>query len=79
MQPSALHQLSWMLSAALKLDPVAPFYGALCVYSTSASLTVAYNVGALAGTFYAMQMASGIVIAMSYEASSAGAFMSLDR
>ncbi len=63
---------------ALRLDPVTPLYGALCVYSTSANLTVAYNAGALAGTFYALQMASGIVIAMSYEASPAGAFVSLD-
>ena len=48
------------------------------MYSAPAALTVSYNVGALAGVMYGMQVASGITVAMSYVASDAAAFHALD-
>ena len=48
------------------------------LYSTSSNLTVAYNVGAMAGVLYAVQVSSGIVVAMSYVASEEYSFSALD-
>ena len=49
----------------------------LCTYSTSASLSAAYNLGALAGILYTVQLSSGVLIAMSYVASE-DAYSALD-
>ena len=49
----------------------------LCTYSTSAALSAAYNLGALAGILYAVQLSSGVLIAMSYVASE-DAYSALD-
>jgi len=60
------------------MDPVASTNHTLQLYTTTANLTGAYNVGALAGVLYGIQVASGVVIAMSYVASDEGAFVALD-
>lgn len=48
------------------------------MYSTTSNLTVAYNVGAMGGVMYTMQVISGVVIAMSYVASEEYSFPTLD-
>lgn len=50
----------------------------LCTYSTHANLSIVYNMGAAAGIMLAIQIGSGIVIAMSYVASADVAFSTLD-
>ena len=49
----------------------------LCIYNTTAVLTLAYNAGAIAGTMYVLQMGSGILMVMMYTAAE-DAFMLLD-
>ena len=41
-------------------------HSTLCLYSTTANLTIAYNVGAIDGMTYALHVSSGVIIAMSY-------------
>lgn len=53
-------------------------HSTLVMYSTTANLTLAYNVGAMGGVMYALQVSSGIVIAMSYVASEDYSFPALD-
>lgn len=48
------------------------------MYSTTANLTIAYNIGAGAGMMYVVQVGSGVVIAMSYVASEEYSFSTLD-
>ena len=67
-----------MLGYAVMLDPVAPVYSSACIYSTSANLTIAYNMGVLSLVFYAMQVGSGVLMAMAYNASTDHAFIVLD-
>ena len=67
-----------MLGSLLLVDPVVPLQSMLTIYSTTANLSVAYNVGATAGVSYAIQVSSGVVIAMSYVASDDHAFGTLD-
>jgi quinol-cytochrome oxidoreductase complex cytochrome b subunit len=67
-----------MLGMLWMVDPVVPVHGMLSIYSTTSNLTVAYNVGATAGVSYALQVSSGLVIAMSYVASDAMSFCTLD-
>lgn len=50
----------------------------LCSYSTHSNLSVSYNLGASAGVMLALQIGSGILIAMSYVASAEQAFLTLD-
>nr|ADP88933.1 apocytochrome b [Diplonema papillatum]APQ44781.1 apocytochrome b [Diplonema papillatum] len=67
-----------MLGAAWLLDIVLVAQGTLAMYSAPAALTASYNVGAMAAVMYAMQVLSGIMVAMSYVASDA-AFHALDH
>ena len=48
------------------------------MYSTTSNLTIAYNVGAMGGVMYTLQVVSGVVIAMSYVASEEYSFPTLD-
>jgi len=50
----------------------------LCIYSVTANLTIAYNLGAIGGMMLALQIASGILVAMTYVASDAHSFTALD-
>ena len=50
----------------------------LVLYSTSANLTVAYNLGATGGMVFGIQVLSGVIIAMSYVASDDYSFSTLD-
>jgi len=59
-------------------DPVVPISGMLVVYSTSANITIAYNLGAIGGMAYGLQVASGILVAMTYVASDEYSFPTLD-
>jgi hypothetical protein len=59
------------------MDVMLLVQGTLCIYSAPAALTAAYNVGALASLMYGLQVVSGLLVAMSYVASS-DAFHTLD-
>ena len=61
------------------VDPLVVLHGNLCIYSTSANLTVAYNMGAMVGVMFGVQVASGVCIAMSYVASEVMSFPALDQ
>ena len=50
----------------------------LCLYSTSANITLAYNLGAIGGVMYGLQVTSGILVAMTYVASDDHSFSTLD-
>ena len=67
-----------VLGRYLVADPSLTAYGALNIYSTTSSLTMSYNMGVLALVFFTLQMLSGVVMAMSYDGSTGGAFSSLD-
>jgi quinol-cytochrome oxidoreductase complex cytochrome b subunit len=67
-----------MMGMLLTTDVLVPIHASACVYSTSANLTVMYNLGACAGTLYVMQVVSGITMGMSYVASEVDAFITLD-
>ena len=60
------------------VDPLVVPHGSLCVYTTSGNLTVSYNLGAIGGMLYGLQVASGLCVAMSYVASEALSFPTLD-
>ena len=51
----------------------------LSQYSTTATLTLSYNLGAVAGTAYGLQVLSGLLMATVYVASETYAFHVLDR
>ena len=68
-----------LLGVLLVVDPIAPLHSSLVAYTTSANLSIAYNLGAIGGTMYMLQVASGVVIAMSYVASEDHSFSALDR
>ena len=67
-----------MLGMLWLSDPLVTLHGSLCIYSTSASLTIAYNLGAIGGILYGMQVGSGLCVAMSYVASEEYSFPTLD-
>ena len=67
-----------MLGMLMITDISTPIHSTLCIYSTSSNLTVCYNLGATAGVLYALQVFSGISIAMSYCSSDTHAFIVLD-
>ena len=48
------------------------------MYSTTAGLTIAYNVGATAGLCYIVQVISGVVMVMVYATTEDAAYHSLD-
>ena len=50
----------------------------LCMYSTTANITIAYNLGAIGSTMFVLQVASGILVGMTYVASETHAFTALD-
>ena len=66
-----------MLGIALSMDALLMLQGMLCTYSTSAALSASYNLGAIAGVLYTVQLSSGVAIAMSYVASE-DAYSALD-
>ena len=68
-----------MLGALLISDGGVVVQSSGVMYSTSSSLTIAYNVGAMAGVLYAVQLSSGVIIAMSYVASEDASFSTLDQ
>jgi len=51
----------------------------LCIYSVTANLTIAYNLGAIGGVMLGLQIASGILVAMTYVASDECSFAALDQ
>lgn len=59
-------------------DPVLPIQSMLCLYSTSANITLAYNLGAIGGVMYGLQVGSGILVGMTYVASDDYSFSTLD-
>lgn len=59
-------------------DPAIPVQSMLCLYSTSANITLAYNLGAIGGVMYGLQVTSGILVAMTYVASDDHSFATLD-
>ena len=67
-----------MLGQLLLSDIAVTIHATGVMYSTTANLTIAYNVGAGAGMMYTIQLVSGIAIAMSYVASEDYAFPTLD-
>lgn len=48
------------------------------MYSTTSNLTISYNLGAIGGVLYVMQVSSGLCVAMSYVASETESFHTLD-
>nr|ATQ37454.1 apocytochrome b [Diplonema ambulator] len=66
------------MGVAWALDVGGQLHATICTYSTHANLSTAYNMGAAAGIMLAVQIASGVLIAMSYVASDAEAFSALD-
>jgi len=50
----------------------------LCIYSTTANITIAYNLGAIGGVMLGLQIASGVLVAMTYVASDDQSFATLD-
>nr|ATQ37494.1 apocytochrome b [Rhynchopus euleeides] len=50
----------------------------VCMYSTTSSITIAYNAGALAGVCYAVQVLSGILMAFTYVSAEEYAYLVLD-
>jgi quinol-cytochrome oxidoreductase complex cytochrome b subunit len=67
-----------MLGMLMVHDPVVPISGMLVLYTTSANITIAYNLGAIGGMAYGLQVASGILVAMTYVASDEYSFPTLD-
>lgn len=51
----------------------------LCIYSVTANLTIAYNLGAMGGVMLGLQILSGILVAMTYVASDEQSFTALDQ
>ena len=51
----------------------------LCIYSTTANITIAYNLGAIGGVMLGLQIASGVLVAMTYVASDEQSFATLDE
>ena len=43
-------------------DPCTLLHSTLSMYSTTANLTIAYNIGAIGGMMYALQVSSGIAM-----------------
>ena len=60
-------------------DPSTPVHSMLCIYSTTANITLAYNLGAIGSMMYGLQVGSGILVGMTYVASDAQAFYALDQ
>jgi len=60
-------------------DPSIPVQSMLCIYSTTANITIAYNLGAIGGVMLGLQIASGILVAMTYVASDDNSFAALDQ
>ena len=67
-----------MLGSLLLTDPVVPVHGMLSIYTTSSNLTLAYNIGAAAGICFSVQVISGVLVALTYVASDACSFSTLD-
>lgn len=67
-----------MLGVLLVSDIAVLVQASGVMYTTTANLTIAYNVGAAAGMMLGVQVASGVVIAMSYVASEDASFSMLD-
>ena len=70
---------SRMLGMLWMHDPVLPVQSMLCIYSTTANITLAYNLGAIGGVMYSLQVGSGILVAMTYVASDDHSFSTLDH
>ena len=68
-----------MLGMLWMHDPVLPVQSMLCIYSTTANITLAYNLGAIGGVMYSLQVGSGILVAMTYVASDDHSFSTLDH
>jgi len=67
-----------MLGMLFMHDASIPIHSMLCIYSTTANITIAYNVGAIGGVMLCIQIASGVLVAMTYVASDVDSFMALD-